>query len=88
MQTAAARHPYQMLATPGHESHLLGDGHFPQGDPRAWTKDPDGWMLLLELPSDERFGLCWGDGQEPCIFIRADALAALHFSELWLYLNP
>ena len=88
LETHATRAPYQRLYEPATQSHLGGYGHFPQGDPRADMTDPGEWTLLLELPSDRRLGLHWGDSQELCVFIRAEALARLDFSDLWLCLNP
>lgn len=88
MANQAARGPYHRLCEPATASHIGGYGHFPQGDPRAATTDPGGWTLLLELPSDHRFGLMWGDCQELCVFIRTDALLRLDFSDLWLWINP
>lgn len=88
LATQAARDAYRRLSEPATGSHLGGYGHFPQGDPRAEATDPGGWTLLLELPSDPRFGLMWGDSQELCVFIRTDALSRLDFSNLWLCINP
>jgi uncharacterized protein YwqG len=88
LTTHATRGPYDRLCEPATDSHLGGYGHFPQGDPRVETTDPGGWTLLLELPSDPRLGLMWGDGQELCVFIRTDALLRLDFSNLWLCINP
>lgn len=62
----------------GHK--LGGYPHFPQEDPREPGQTP---FLLLQLDSDTRTGLNWGDRGTAHFFVAEEDLVELDFSEVY-----
>lgn len=69
---------------------FLGDGHkisgypfFTQGDPRDSEKRyVDHEILLLQIDSDDKHGIMWGDSGIANFFIRKEDLLTLNFSNV------
>lgn len=62
------------------EDYLLG---YPSFCSLAYDPTPgDGWIALLTVQSHDRLDWCWHDGDKLMLFIEADKLAALDFSNL------
>jgi uncharacterized protein YwqG len=45
------------------------------------------WRLLLQIDSDERLGVMWGDAGRIFFWVHKDDLAARDFSKAWLFLQ-
>ena len=61
------------------DGHKIGGyGHFTQEDPRVDSHE----VLLLQLDTDNEFGLMWGDSGIGNFFISADDLAKCDFSNV------
>ena len=72
---------YEKLAdASGHR--VGGYAEFTQADPRDEGEE---MVLLLQLDTDRRVGLCWGDMGVGNFFIRPDDLARLDFSRVMFY---
>jgi uncharacterized protein YwqG len=58
-------------------------------DPRAQVvaASADEWQLLLQLDSDDRADLMWGDGGMLYFWIRAQDLAERRFEMVWMTLQ-
>jgi uncharacterized protein YwqG len=58
-------------------------------DPRAQgiAASADEWQLLLQLDSDDRADLMWGDGGMLYFWIRAEDLAERRFEKVWMTLQ-
>jgi uncharacterized protein YwqG len=62
------------------EDYLLG---YPSFCSLAYDPTPgDGWIALLTVQSHDRLDWCWHDGDKLMLFIEADKLAALDFSNI------
>lgn len=77
----------ELTAMPQH--HLLGLPGTIQGDmhPSCASgggdrkeSDMDDWQLLLQIDSDDRLGICWGDMGRMCLWIREADLKHARFS--------
>jgi len=76
------------------EAQLVSNGLYcgdPSGydDPRAKALEigSDEWILLLQLDSDDRAGLMWGDGGMLYYWMRRDDLLARRFDRAWMTLQ-
>jgi uncharacterized protein YwqG len=76
------------------EAQLVSNGLYcgdPSGynDPRAAALAPGAadWVLLLQLDSDDRANIMWGDAGMLYFWIRRQDLAALRFDRTWLSLQ-
>jgi len=60
-----------------------------QHDPRAAALRAGAadWRLLLQIDSDQRAGMLWGDVGRIYYWMRAQDLAARHFEQAWLVLQ-
>ncbi len=70
------------LASNGIKPHDRKAYNSPQGI--AIRERPRDWKLLLQLDSDDRAGMNWGDGGMLYFWIRASDLTAKDFSKVWL----
>ncbi len=58
-------------------------------DPRAHAleKGKEDWILLLQVDSDEKTGMMWGDSGRLYFWIRQQDLEQLHFDKAWCILQ-
>jgi uncharacterized protein YwqG len=76
------------------ECALVAAGHY-CGNSKAYqdpalqaVRDTAGeWLLLLQLGSDEKMGMSWGDNGQLYLWIRRDDLRARRFDKAWLVLQ-
>ncbi len=71
------------------ECQLASHGVTDINDPRAaeLSKGASDWQLLLQIDTDERIGMRWGDSGMIYYWITAADLQAHHFDHTWLVLQ-
>ena len=71
------------------ECQLASQGVTDINDPRAQelSKGANGWQLLLQIDSDDEFGMEWGNTGMIYYWLRASDLKKLDFDEVWLVLQ-